>query len=98
MIGERKAPSPLEAIQPDGWIPEYTEDLLNLIHVLALLVELEPAQDDLLARVCVGPMIDARSLEAAGALVAPPKATRSERRTPPWATCLTPLKDRALPP
>lgn len=80
VIGERKAPSPLEAIQPDGWIPEYTEDLLNLIHVLALLVDLEPAQDDLLARVCAGPMIDARSLEAAGALVAPPKATRSGKK------------------
>lgn len=80
VIGERKPPSPLEAIQPDGWIPEYTEDLLNLIHVLALLVELEPAQDDLLARVCAGPLIDARSLEAAGALASPPKATSARRK------------------
>lgn len=81
VIGTRKAPSPLEAIQPDHWIPEYTEDLLNLLHVLAGLVELEPRQADLLARICAGPLLDARALEAAGALAtaAPARGTGSRR-------------------
>jgi len=38
------APSPLEKIQPDGWLAEYTEDLLNLLNVLGRLVALEPRQ------------------------------------------------------
>ena len=29
MIGDRRPPSPLEKIQPDGWLAQYTEDLLN---------------------------------------------------------------------
>jgi Type ISP C-terminal specificity domain/N-6 DNA Methylase len=57
MIGDKRAPSPLEKIQPDGWLAEYTEDLLNLLNVLGWLVALEPRQADLLERVVAGPLV-----------------------------------------
>jgi hypothetical protein len=53
-IGDKRPPSPLEKIQPDGWLAEYTEDLLNLLHVLGRLVALESRQDDVLARIVAG--------------------------------------------
>ena len=57
MIGDRRPPSPLEKIQPDGWLAEYTEDLLNLLNVLGRLVALEPRQADLLDRIVAGPLV-----------------------------------------
>lgn len=58
-IGDRRKPSPLGDIQPDHWLSEYTSELINVLNVLGLLVELEPAQADLLKRVCDGPLIPA---------------------------------------
>ena len=49
-IGDRRKASPLGDIQPDHWLPEYTNELINVLNVLAMLVELEPRQADLLAR------------------------------------------------
>jgi Type ISP C-terminal specificity domain len=57
VIGDRRAPSPLEKIQPDGWLAEYTEDLLNLLNVLGRLIALEPRQADLLDRIVAGPLV-----------------------------------------
>jgi hypothetical protein len=57
MIGDKRAPSPLEKIQPDGWLAEYTEDLLNLLNVLGRLIALEPRQADLLDRIVAGPLV-----------------------------------------
>jgi hypothetical protein len=68
MIGDRRPPSPLEKIQPDHWLPEYTSDLLDLLHVLGRLIALEPAQADLLERICAGPLRKADELREAGAL------------------------------
>lgn len=65
VIGDRRPPSPLDRIQPDHWLAEYTEDLLNLLHVLGLLVRLEQAQATLLDEVCAGPLIDAASITPA---------------------------------
>jgi hypothetical protein len=62
IIGDRRPPSPLGDIQPNGWLSEYTTELLRVINVLALLVEMEPAQADLLRRVCDGPTISASVL------------------------------------
>jgi hypothetical protein len=56
-IGDRRTPSRLGEIQPDHWLPEYTEELLNLLNVLGLLVDLEPRQADLLKRVVDGPLV-----------------------------------------
>ncbi len=68
IIGERRKPSALGDIQPDRWLPEYTAELLNVLHVLGRLVELEPAQKDLLDRICAGPLLTEETLRAAGAL------------------------------
>lgn len=51
IIGDRRPPSPLDKIQPDGWLNEYTTDLIDLLHVLGRLVLLEPKQADLLTRI-----------------------------------------------
>ena len=57
MIGDKRPPSPLEKIQPAGWLAEYTEDLLNLLNVLGRLIALEPRQADLLERIVAGPLV-----------------------------------------
>jgi Type ISP C-terminal specificity domain/NMT1/THI5 like len=56
IIGDRRPPSPLDKIQPDHWLDEYTVDLMNLLHVLGRLVALETAQADLLERICAAPL------------------------------------------
>ncbi len=71
IIGDRRPPSKLGAIQPDHWLAEYTTELLNVLHVLGRLVELEGAQAELLDRICSGPIIPADELLAAGALAVP---------------------------
>jgi hypothetical protein len=68
MIGDRRPPSPLDKIQPDHWLPEYTSDLLDLLNVLGRLIALEPQQADLLDRICAGPLRKADELRDAGAL------------------------------
>jgi hypothetical protein len=70
VIGEKRPSSPLSNIQPEGWLPEYTTDLLDLLHVLGRLVMLEPKQADLLNRICAGPLRSAEELRAAGAFAA----------------------------
>lgn len=72
VIGDRRPPSALDKIQPDHWLPEYTEDLLNLLHVLGRLVALEPAQAALLDEVCAGDLLTEASLAGAGALASAP--------------------------
>jgi hypothetical protein len=67
-IGDRRPPSPLDSIHPEGWLAEYTSDLLDLLHVLGRLIQLEPRQADLLARICDGPFITVEKLRDAGVL------------------------------
>ncbi|MCY2990478.1 MAG: hypothetical protein NTY19_21760 [Planctomycetota bacterium] len=57
IIGDRRPPSKLGDIQPDHWLAEYTTELLNVLHVLALLVDMEPIQAKLLEAVCEGPRL-----------------------------------------
>ena len=64
--GDRRPPSPLDAIQPDGWLNEYTTDLMDLLHVLGRLVLLEPAQADLMTRILAGPLIKVDELSPSG--------------------------------
>jgi hypothetical protein len=63
IIGDRRPPSELDKIQPDHWLPEYTSDLIDLLNVLGRLIALEPAQADLLARICDGPLIHAADIQ-----------------------------------
>ena len=58
LIGDKRPPSPLEQIQPEGWLAEYTSDLLDLLHVLGRLVALEPRQADLLERIGAAPLVE----------------------------------------
>jgi hypothetical protein len=80
IIGDRRPPSPLCEIQPDCWQSEYTTELINVLNVLGLLVELEPKQADLLARICAGPTISAEELSSVGAFEIPPQPKRGSRR------------------
>ncbi|PYP82398.1 MAG: DNA methyltransferase [Candidatus Angelobacter sp. Gp1-AA117] len=80
IIGERRTPSPLADIQPDHWLPEYTTELINVLNVLALLVELEPKQAELLEKICTGPLISHDDLRLAGALDLPPKPKKSKQK------------------
>jgi hypothetical protein len=73
IIGDRRTPSRLGAIQPDHWLAEYTTDLINLLNVLGRLVDIEPAQAALLERVCAGPTISREDLRAGGVLQVPSK-------------------------
>lgn len=57
-IGDRRPPSPLDKIQPDHWLAEYTSDLIDLLNVLGCLVELEPRQAALLDRILAGKRIE----------------------------------------
>jgi hypothetical protein len=74
VIGDRRPPSPLDAIQPDHWLPEYTADLLDLLHVLGRLIAREPAQADLLNRICEGRLQSTEKLQATGAFAVPETA------------------------
>lgn len=78
IIGDRRPPSPLGEIQPDGWLAEYTTELLNVLNVLGRLVALEPKQADLLERVCAGPTISGEDLTAA--MLAVPSTTPAPKK------------------
>jgi hypothetical protein len=78
IIGDRRPPSPLDSIQPDHWLPEYTSDLIDLLHVLGHLIALEPAQADLLSRICGAPLRNIEELRAAGAFDLPEVAVGSK--------------------
>jgi hypothetical protein len=71
IIGDRRPPSPLDSVQPDGWLNEYTSDLIDLLHVLGRLIALEPLQASLLERICAGPLLEAETLRHGGAFAKP---------------------------
>ena len=58
IMGDRTPPSKLGDILPDHWLAEYTTELLNVLHVLALIVEMEPDQAQNLEAICAGPTLD----------------------------------------
>jgi hypothetical protein len=60
IIGDRRPPSKLGDIQPDHWLAEYTTELLNVLNVLAYIVELEPTQAQILEKIYEGPTLDFR--------------------------------------
>ncbi|TIO48903.1 MAG: DNA methyltransferase [Mesorhizobium sp.] len=62
-IGEKRPPSPLDRIQPDHWLAEYTSDLIDLLNVLGRLIALEPRQADLMDRILRAELIKADHLK-----------------------------------
>lgn len=83
VIGDRRPPSALDKIQPEHWLPEYTEDLLNLLHVLGRLVALESAQAALLDEICAAPLLTEASLTSVGALASAPVVKGKKTKGPP---------------
>ncbi|GAA3197554.1 MULTISPECIES: type ISP restriction/modification enzyme [Streptomyces] len=67
---------PLAALGPEGWPPEWTTELLELITVLALLAEAEPERAALREEAAQAPGIGAAELRAAGVLPVPARARR----------------------
>lgn len=66
-IGTKKR-SPLEAGQSEAWLAAYTEELIDLLHVLTLLVDLQDDQAALLDEILDGPLLTEADLTAAGHL------------------------------
>jgi len=79
IIGDRRPPSKLCDIQSEGWLHEYTVELLNILHVLGGLVALETAQADLLKRICDGTQISAADLKVGDTLKVPGEWRKSLR-------------------
>lgn len=73
-----KKSSPLDHINAERWTWQTTRHLLDLLHVLGRVVELHPAQADLLGRIVDGSTITVDDLEVSGVL--PPT---EEARKPP---------------
>lgn len=75
--------SALNDIRANCWDAETTNELLDLLEVLTLVVELEPEQDALLDDVMAGPLVEGAQLRAAGVLPVPPSARRPPPRPRP---------------
>ncbi|MEU3711435.1 type ISP restriction/modification enzyme [Streptomyces catenulae] len=67
---------PLAALGTDGWPPEWTTELLELVTVLALLAEAEPERAALREEAAGAPGIGVAELRAAGVLPVPARARR----------------------
>ncbi|MFI0351321.1 type ISP restriction/modification enzyme [Actinomadura sp. 9N407] len=67
----RKAASQLDLVNAEHWTYQFNNDLLDLLHVLGLLVRLEPAQDALLGEICSGPLATVADLRVATVLPVP---------------------------
>ena len=66
----------LDHLTPTRWRHATTRELLDLLNVLGLLVELEPAQAGLLERACAGPLVTVTDLKQAGVLPVPSAARK----------------------
>ncbi|MGY6709020.1 MAG: type ISP restriction/modification enzyme [Rhizobiaceae bacterium] len=64
-IGDRRPPSPLDSVQPDHWLAEYTSDLIDLLNVLGRVIALEPTQAELMERTLKAELIKADHLKGA---------------------------------
>jgi len=72
--------SPLDNIHVNEWPSEWTVELIDLLTVLTRLVELEPAQADLLKRILDGPLATKDDLAERGVQWPTTKQDRAPRR------------------
>ena len=79
IMGDRRPPSKLGEIQSDHWLAEYTTELINVLHVLGLLIALEPSQAALLERICSGSTIPADEFHSGDAIETPKGSTRRRK-------------------
>lgn len=77
-MGDRRD-SQLEAIRPERWPSAYTTELLELLHVLTEVVELEREQATLLDEIVVGPLLGVEDLTAGDVLPVAKAARKPER-------------------
>lgn len=70
----RGAQSLLDDVRPTEWPSGYTTDLLDLLHVLTRVTDLESAQADLLDRLMAAPLVTVSKLTGAGVLPVPQSA------------------------
>lgn len=75
----------LDRIRPTAWHDDWNDELLDLLRVLTVTLDEEPALTDLLERVCDGPLIEAGRL---------PTPTAAERQ-PPATIPRAPAEDQA---
>lgn len=61
-----KRPSELDRIYPGTWDPDWTIEAIDLLTILTRLVEIEPAQADLLTGVLHGELLSTDDLRADG--------------------------------
>lgn len=57
-----KKSSPLDDITPTSWPPEFTSELLRLLHLLEETLEIYPQQATLLEKIIQGPLLNAAQL------------------------------------
>lgn len=72
--------SPLDDIHVEEWPSEWTVELIDLLTVLTRLVELEPAQADLLDRILAGPIATKENLAERGVKWPTTKKDRAPHR------------------
>ena len=81
-VGYRKAKpsakwsSPLNDIVTETWPKAWTEELLDLLHVITQLRNLESQHETLLERVLSGPLLSNSAIKNAGLLPAPAYMTK----------------------
>ncbi|WP_164716104.1 type ISP restriction/modification enzyme [Streptomyces sp. WAC 06738] len=66
----------LDHVVAERWSPIWTTELLELLNVLGLLVQQEPAQGELLSDICTGPLITVADLTEEDILPVPREATK----------------------
>lgn len=71
--------SPLAYLHPDSWPTEWTLELIDLLTVLARIVDLQEAQSGLLSRILAGPLISLDQLRDDGVLWPSDSASRKPR-------------------
>ena len=57
-----KKSSPLDDITPTSWPPEFTSELLRMLHLLEQTLEIYPRQAALLEQIIKGPLVNADQL------------------------------------
>lgn len=70
----RAPESPLDLINATTWTHEFNDDLLDLLHVLGMLVRLEPEQANLLSDISTASLVTVAELREAGILPTPKSA------------------------
>ena len=83
-----KRSSGLDDINPSAWPPAYTASLVDLLHVLTLLIDMHPRQQQGLDAILAGPLITHSQLAATNCL-----PLRTGHR--PQASCLCPVRTAA---